>query len=1069
VIIMSDYNANNIRVLKGLEAVRVRPGMYIGSTGIAGLNHLVYEIVDNAFDEALAGHCNEIIVTFEDKNLVKVNDNGRGIPVDIHPETKRSALETVLCELHAGGKFDKNSYKFSGGLHGVGASVVNALSEYMEVRVYKDGKIHFQKYERGNPLGKVEVVGETKVHGTEVLFKPDFQIFETTEFDIKAIKERLKEQAFLNSGVKVVLINKLDDTKEEFYYENGLKDFLGYITEGDNILGDKLYFQKTVKYKDLDLTINIASTWTTGYAERMISFVNNIHTVDGGTHEAGFKRGVIRAFDDYFSKNKIKEEYKSEDIREGLVTILSMKVPNPEFEGQTKAKLGNSDFISIVSDMTYNEFGKYLEEHKDYARNLTEKIMQAAKAREAARKARELVRRKGALESTTLPGKLADCSSNNPEECELYVVEGDSAGGCFSGDTKISLTDGRNVSFKELIEEHKLEKENFCYTILKDGSIGIQKIENPRITKKNAEVIKVILDNNEEIICTPNHKFMLRTGKYKQAKDLLKTDSLMPLYKKLSKVEHRITIKDYEMILNPQTHKWQFTHMFADKYNLDNKLYVIESGNHKHHLDFNKKNNNPTNIIRMSKEKHLELHRQLADKNLKRPEVLEKLKQIKQTPEYKTKISNTMKGMRAVLSTRAKKQWENNEYKEFMTKKYKDFYNSNPEYQKKNKTLLAKAQKEYWSNLENKEKQSIKTKSFFTNTPNAKIKLTKIAKEQWNDNELLKWRANKTKLQWTPEFREKRKESYNKTYFENTLKKLREVYDKYKDLNKYDEIRIAIKNKNLLSLKTFTDRFFNGNTKEVLTAVKCYNHKIKQIVKLTKKMDVYDIEVPKTHNFALASGIFVHNSAKQGRNRETQAILPLRGKILNVEKAGLDKMLNSEAIKNLITAIGTNFGEQFNIDKLRYHKIVIMTDADVDGSHIQTLLLTLFYRYIKALIIEGKIYIAQPPLFKLIDPLTKTGKYFYSDKELETFMIELKKQNIEVEKIHVQRYKGLGEMNADQLWETTMDPKQRVFKKITIEDAMESDRLFSILMGEKVEPRKDFIIEHAKEVNDLDI
>ncbi len=636
---MSDYNANNIRVLKGLEAVRVRPGMYIGSTSVVGLNHLVYEIVDNSFDEALGGYCNEINITFEDKNLVRIKDNGRGIPVDIHPDTKRSALETVLCELHAGGKFDKNSYKFSGGLHGVGASVVNALSEYMEVRVYKEGKIYFQKYERGTPLGKVEIIGDTKEHGTEVLFKPDFQIFETTDFDIKSIKERLKEQAFLNSGVKVILINKLDDTKEEYFYENGLKDFLGYITEGDNILGEKLYFEKTLKYKDLDLTINVASAWTTGYAERMISFVNNIHTVDGGTHEAGFKRGVIRAFDDYFSKNKIKEEYKSEDIREGLVTILSMKVPNPEFEGQTKAKLGNSDFISLVSDMIYSELGKYLEEHKDYARQLTEKIMQAAKAREAARKARELVRRKGALEGTTLPGKLADCSSNNPAECELYVVEGDSAGG----------------------------------------------------------------------------------------------------------------------------------------------------------------------------------------------------------------------------------------------------------------------------------------------------------------------------------------------------------------------------------------------------------------------------------------------SAKQGRNRETQAILPLRGKILNVEKAGLDRMLNSEAIKNLITAIGTSFGDTFNIDKLRYHKIVIMTDADVDGSHIQTLLLTLFYRYIKQLIIDGHIYIAQPPLFKLLDPLSKQSKYFYSEKELDTFMNYLKTQNIEVEKIHVQRYKGLGEMNADQLWETTMDPKQRVFKKININDAMESDRLFSILMGEKADPRKAFIMDNAKDVKDLDI
>ncbi|PIU21922.1 MAG: DNA topoisomerase (ATP-hydrolyzing) subunit B [Candidatus Diapherotrites archaeon CG08_land_8_20_14_0_20_30_16] len=636
---MSEYNASNIKVLKGLEAVRVRPGMYVGSTSVTGLNHLVYEVVDNSFDESLAGYCNEIIITFEDKDLMRVKDNGRGIPVDIHKDTKKSALETVLCELHAGGKFDKNSYKVSGGLHGVGVSVVNALSEFLEARVYRDGKIYFQRYEKGVPVSPVKQIGETKEQGTEILFKPDKQIFETTEFDFKIVKERLKELAFLNSGVRVKIINKIENTVDEYFYQYGLKDFLTYITEGDNIIGDKIFFHNVYNYKDEDFVVSVALAWTTGYAERVISFVNNIHTVDGGTHEIGFKKGISKAFDNYFEKNKIKEEIKGEDIREGLVSILYLKVANPEFEGQTKAKLGNSDFVTLVSNSIYKNLSKYLEENRDHAKMITEKVLQAAKAREAARKAKELIRRKGALEGTTLPGKLADCSSRDPTECELFVVEGDSAGG----------------------------------------------------------------------------------------------------------------------------------------------------------------------------------------------------------------------------------------------------------------------------------------------------------------------------------------------------------------------------------------------------------------------------------------------SCKMARNREIQAVLPLRGKILNVEKATLDKMLNSEAIRNLITAIGTSFGETFNINKLRYHKIIFLTDADVDGSHIQTLLLTLFYRYIKQLIDEGKIYIAQPPLYKLVDPISKQSKYFYNDKELEIFMGELKKQNIEVEKIHTQRYKGLGEMNADQLWETTVDPKQRVLKKIHIEDAIEADHLFSILMGEKVEPRKEFIMENAKEVKDLDI
>jgi DNA gyrase subunit B len=636
---MSEYNASNIKVLKGLEAVRVRPGMYIGSTGVKGLNHLIYEVVDNSFDEALGGYCDTIEITFEAKDLVRVKDNGRGIPVDIHKDTGKSALETVLCELHAGGKFDKNSYKVSGGLHGVGVSVVNALSEFLEIWVYKNGKKYYQRFERGAPIGKLEIIGESNETGTEILFKPDALIFETTEFEFDSVKERLREQCFLNSGVKLILKNNIINKTDEFYYTNGLYDFLNYVTEGDNILGDKLNFQKDLETKDGIVSINVAMAWTSGYSERLISFVNNIHTIDGGTHEMGFKRGVVKSFEDYTEKNKIKEEYKSEDVREGLVSIISMKIPNPEFEGQTKAKLGNSLFSNLVSDFVSKELSKYLEENVAFSKIVFEKVLQAAKAREAARKARELVRRKSALEFTSLPGKLADCSSKDASKCEIFIVEGDSAGG----------------------------------------------------------------------------------------------------------------------------------------------------------------------------------------------------------------------------------------------------------------------------------------------------------------------------------------------------------------------------------------------------------------------------------------------SGKQGRNRDYQAILPLRGKILNVEKATLEKMLNSEEIKNLITAIGTNFGENFDVAKLRYHKIIIMTDADVDGSHIQTLLLTFFYRYLKPLIEQGYIYIALPPLYKFTNPLTKKNIYCFTDKELENSMKELKDQNYDVDKIHVQRYKGLGEMNADQLWETTMDPETRTLKQITIDDTIEADRLFSILMGDKVEPRKAFIVENAKEVKELDI
>lgn len=636
---MESYNASNITVLKGLEPVRLRPGMYIGSTSITGLHHLVYEVVDNSVDEALTGNCDRIEVTLEQKDIMCVKDNGRGIPVDIHKSTGKSALEVVMCELHAGGKFDKNSYKISGGLHGVGVSVVNALSEWLEVKVYKDNKVYYQKYARGTPLAPVQILGETNEKGTEIRFKPDKEILETIEFDFDVITNRLRESAFLNSKVRIIAKNNLTGTLTEFYYENGLADFLKYITEGDNIIGDKIYFSDNGKYKGDEVFCSVALAWTSGYSEKIFSFVNNIRTSDGGTHEAGFKKGISRAFSEYFERNKIKEEATAEDLREGIVAIVYLKVPNPEFEGQTKGKLGNSEIATIVSEITYKQIAKYLEENKGKAKIILEKILEATRAREAAKKARELVRRKSALLSTTLPGKLADCSSNDPTQCELFCVEGDSAGG----------------------------------------------------------------------------------------------------------------------------------------------------------------------------------------------------------------------------------------------------------------------------------------------------------------------------------------------------------------------------------------------------------------------------------------------SGKMGRNRNTQAILPLKGKILNVEKATLDKILNNEEIKNLITAIGTNFGEGFNIDKLRYHKIIALSDADVDGSHIQTLFLTLFYRFLRPLIEKGHVYIAQPPLYKITDPQTKKPVYFYNDKDLEIYMTGLKELKIDVDKIHTQRYKGLGEMNPEQLWETTLDPVARVLHKVTIENAIEADRLFSILMGEKVEPRRDYIVEHALEVRELDI
>ncbi|GAA0864903.1 DNA gyrase subunit B [uncultured Clostridium sp.] len=630
-----EYGASQIQVLEGLEPVRKRPGMYIGSTGPRGLHHLVYEIVDNSIDEALAGFCSDIYVSINEDGSILVKDNGRGIPVEVHPKTGKSTLETVLTVLHAGGKFGGGGYKVSGGLHGVGVSVVNALSEWLVAEVHKDGKVYRQRYEKGVSTSEIKVVGETNVTGTIIQFKPDATIFDEVEYKYETLEHRLRELAFLNKGVKIVLEDKREgrEKKKEFHYEGGLIEFVKHLNKTKTgIHPDIVYIEKKVK----DYMVEVALQYTDGYTENIYSFANNINTHEGGTHLSGFKTAMTKVVNDYARKNGILKEKDSnllgEDIREGLTAVISVKLPEPQFEGQTKTKLGNTAVRGVVDSVTVEEIGAFLEENPTTARIIVDKALRAQRAREAAKKARELTRRKSVLESTSLPGKLADCAEKDPEKSEIFLVEGDSAGG----------------------------------------------------------------------------------------------------------------------------------------------------------------------------------------------------------------------------------------------------------------------------------------------------------------------------------------------------------------------------------------------------------------------------------------------SAKQGRDRHIQAILPLRGKILNVEKSRLDKILSSEEIRNMITAFGCSVGEDFDLEKVRYHKIVIMTDADVDGAHIRTLLLTFFFRYMRPLIENGYVYIAQPPLYKV--KKQKKEYYVYSDKELNVLLEQLGRTGIEL-----QRYKGLGEMNAEQLWETTMNPETRTLLQVSIEDASMADEIFSMLMGDKVAPRKEFIEENARFVRNLDI
>jgi len=1228
------YDATTIQVLEGTEAVRRRPAMYIGDTSVRGLHHLVYEVVDNSVDEALVGYCNSIGVAIHSNNSVSVIDNGRGIPVDIHKKEKKPAVEVALTTLHAGGKFDHRVYKVSGGLHGVGVSVVNALSDWLEVEVKRDGKIYHQRYERGKTVSKLTVIGKSTNTGTKVTFKPDKTIFSKIDFSYDILSQRLRELAFLNKGLKIKLVDDRTDKEAIFEFAGGIISFVEYLNKNKNPLHNKvIYFQKTQD----DVIVEGALQYNDGYAETIFSFANNINTIEGGTHLSGFKSALTRAINQHAkNKNLIKNEevaIAGEDAREGLTAVISVKVPNPQFEGQTKTKLGNSEVEGLVASTSLDSLAAYFEENPSIANKIIDKVIVASHAREAARKARELTRRKGALEGAGLPGKLADCSERDPALCELYIVEGDSAGGCLAGDTKVALADGRNLSLKELAQEWRAGTINYCYTIKEDGDIGIEEILFPRITRESAEVIKIILDNDEGIICTPDHLFMLRDGSYKEAKDLNHGMSLMPLRKRLSRVEGRITIEGYEMVLNPKTHKWIFTHLLADNYNLYNNVYNQSLGSHKHHIDFRKLNNNPQNIIRMTGEQHLKLHRQHIKLTLHRKDVVDKCNQIKKTPGYRLKISQTMRTkLRDLLSSRAKKQWQDPVYKEHMAQKFLEFYHSHPDYQKQNAQILNSIQKTYWSKKDNRLKQANRAKKYFSDHPEAKEHLLQKAKAEWSDKNLVEWRKQKTREQWTDGFRQKRKAAYNRTYLDHSLAFAKMVHESHGNLELYDDERQALPRRDttLLKLDTIVNRFFNANQNVLLEAVINYNHKIKRIEKVEEKIDVYDIEVPHTHNFALASGVFVHNSAKQGRDRRFQAILPVKGKILNVEKARLDKILSNEEIRTIITALGTGVGEEFDLTKLRYNKLILMADADIDGSHIRTLLLTLLYRHMHKLVAGGHVYIAQPPLYKikrgireeyiqteqqmdelLLDlgreghnfirlkdkqtftdnkfkdlleylvELEKLGKilekkgvgftkylnfrhqktkkmpiyrvkvdgkdtFLYSDKELAIFtekegkeaeqdVLELfEAQEIEelvakIEKLgldistysqaqpdpkdlakkdqpekkvkalfritnekehkeflclaevlayikeaatkgmHIQRYKGLGEMNPPQLWETTMDPERRTLLQVTLEDTVEADKMFTVLMGDAVEPRREFIENYAHQVKNLDI
>lgn len=1075
------YQAEDIYVLEGLEPVRKRPAMYIGSTGPGGLHHLVFEAVDNSVDEALAGFCTFIEVELTSDGAVRVSDNGRGIPIETHPQTKKSALETVMTMLHAGGKFGSKSYRVSGGLHGVGISVVNALSLTMRAEVKRHGKLYIQEYKRGAPQGPVKEAGEAKGTGTTVIFIPDATIFDMVAFSAKTILTHLRRQAYLTPKVRIrVLDNRPEEARQpvyNFYFEGGAYTYLQTLSRGHEMDHGTPFFVSQVKE---EMVVEAGFQYVSDSEGMQLSFANNIVTPQGGTHLTGFRAALTRVCNAYAQEHgffgKEDERFSAEDQQEGLIALVSVKLSDPQFEGQTKEKLGNRSARGAVEAVVGEALTEFFKRHPEDASAIIRKILLVQKARKKAQAVKQTILRKGALSGLRLPGKLTDCFSRSPEESELFIVEGNSAGGCFDGDTKIALADGRNLSFKELVNEHQKGEDHYCYTMNQRGSVEIAKIIDPRLTKRNAEVVKVVLDNDEEIICTPDHLFMLADGTFQEAERLTKEDSLMPLYRQYSKIGGRITIEGYEMVFDPAKRHWIFTHLLADRYNLQGGVYIEDEGAYRHHKDFNKKNNNPDNLIRLSKEQHLTIHREMAHKTLHRPDVIEKMRILHKTPELRNKIRTAMLApkMRRILSIRAKKQWENKEYKQYMVQRFLAFYHANSEYRERSLAVLGRAQKEYWNNEKNRKKQAQARTLYYKEHPEKRVALSLRATEQWQDVNLREWRSVTTKGQWTKEFRMKRLQAYferNKlvysaTYYRKAVRALHEIYQKKGtvDVEEYERLRKETNDKSLLRYNSILERFFSGDAENLVTAVKHYNHRIKAVIQLNAKIDVFDLEVPGSHNFALASGVFVHNSAKMARDPKFQAILPLRGKILNVEKARLSKMLSSVEIQAIIIALGTAISEEFDLSRLRYHKTIIMADADSDGAHIETLLLTLFFRHFQPLIEKGYLYLAQPPLYRISKG--KKVAHAFNDEERDEIM---KTQFAGEQKVDIQRYKGLGEMNPQQLWETTMDPATRILKQVVIEDAVEADRMFDILLGDEVKTRRKFIQAHSRQVINLDI
>lgn len=1052
------YNASSIRKLKGLEAVRERPGMYLGSVlDGSALHHLIKEVVDNSVDEHLAGVCTRISVVLEPNGYCTVMDDGRGIPVDIHPEEGVSALQLVLCDLHAGGKFGHASYESSAGLHGVGVSAVNAVSEELEALVDRDGQRYRFVCVRGIPVGEVQHVGPTEHRGTTIRWKRDLQIFEgITEYDRVMVKDRLQELAFLNPGLSVCLTDSRGkkEIAETYQYSGGIRDYMAELVSKKKVGIAPLYFTD-------NLGCEICFCWVDAHEENTRCYANNTYNRDGGTHLTGFKNGLSRVVAAYAKEHGLLRDLPEDgltgaDIREGVVAIVNVRVADIAFSNQTKDKLITPKARAMVEGLFADQVSWFLKENPGVAKKIADRAVVNAKAREAARRAREGVQKKEWGDYLSLPGKLADCQTKDPAQRELFLVEGDSAGGCHTGDTLIRLADSRIITLAQVAEENRQGKTHFVYSydsITKRVVIG--RVSAAWKTKR-ARVLTITLDNGKSIRATPDHPYLLRSGKWVSASELQAGDSLMPLKTRHQeyKLRRKVIKRDhprYEWVTHPGGGSCP-THWLADEWNIRNGVYADTPGevSHRHHLDENPFNNDPTNIVRVSQTAHLAIHSSLSV-------------EVRNTAEYRQYMSKKMLTLREELSERGRKQWEDKAYAEYMREKWKEHYLSNQEYRNKLHKRLHQAQAEYWAVPQNRELAANRTKRAFEKNPERKETLRSQANAQWEDPALRSWRAAKTREQWTPEFREKRAQAQIRNRKKISLELLNEV-----GLAKYAEARQG-KEKKYYKLDTLLS-FYGGETGPLSSGEYTYNHRVVSVSELGEdEEDVYDLEVEEFHNFAVEAGVFVHNSAKGGRDRVFQAILPLRGKVLNVDGEEADRILENKEIGALISVLGCGIVQTttFDLKKLKYHKVVILTDADVDGAHIRTLLLTFFYRCMPQLIDAGHLYVAQPPLYGVKLAGRKSTNFLLDDPALEAYRAEL---TVEQRKtMHIQRYKGLGEMNAVDLWHTTLNPENRVLKRVEITDAVAAERYIGLFMSDDVASRREWIEENGQFATDLDI